>query len=157
MWYAIGVEINCHRINVCSLTQDKHLLFKTSFKSSDPLMPGSVVIDISEFILAISSELNVGCVGIAFPGSIDKKRKLIEEYPDYPEWKDVPLGDWLEIRINRKVLISNMNDCKHSALSVQIEKINHDEVFQFAFGAAGLAVDKFSSSKSLPSGSMKKI
>lgn len=157
MCHVVGVAVYSHSIFVCSLTKGKRLVFKTRFKAPDPFMPGAVTVDISEFILSISSNFNIECIGVSFPGSVDKEGKLVKGYLGFPEWMEVPLGEWLEVRLKRNVLISNVNDCKHKATSIWNEKFNWDEAFQAACGAAGLAVDKFIDSKLHPSGSMNKI
>ena len=50
-------------------------------------------------------------VGIGLPGPSDRQGRVARLAINLPEWREVPLADWLEPELGRRVVLANDADC----------------------------------------------
>jgi len=113
-------------------------------------MPGAVTVQISEAIDLNDKFYEAMFVGIAFPGEIDSLGKVVKTCIQFPGWSDVPLADWLELRLSRKILIINSAapSFVSQTLKMKNKTINDDILCSLA--AAILSLEQFNSCVDLP-------
>ena len=75
------------------------------FELTQVITPGALTILICEAIDAIDSDHFVESITIAFPGVIDAKTKFVKSFSNFSGWDNIPLIDWLEIRLQKKIQI----------------------------------------------------
>ncbi|KGG37018.1 ROK family sugar kinase [Prochlorococcus sp. SS52] len=51
----------------------------------------------------------VNSIVVIIPGVIDKTGRFVESWIGNPLWVDIPLADWLEIRLKIKVVLAGKN------------------------------------------------
>ena len=89
------------------------------------------------------------CVGISLPGNVDEKGRVLKLSLSLPGWIDVPMADWLEPRLNRKVTLADSQDCADFAKAWEAAENCLDD-FHLSQGAARLAFERFTSSQVFP-------
>ena len=53
----------------------------------------------------LDKDNKISSIIIAVPGSIDQKSKYVTSLKGWPGWSDVPLVEWLEVRLTRNILL----------------------------------------------------
>ena len=107
--HLLGVDINLKAINLCQFDFSGHLYFRFQLNLPQPAMPGAVIVALCEQIEVIDPERRVDLVGVSVPGEIDSLGRIVKSSLELPGWIDVPLIDWLEPRLSRKVIIVNFS------------------------------------------------
>ena len=146
----IGVNIGANTITVCRFDSSCSLLSCFEQTLPQPEMPGALTVEISEAIELSDKFYEAMFVGIAFPGVIDSIGKVVKTCIQFPGWSDVPLADWLEPRLSRKVLILNSSapSFVSQTLKMKNKTINDDILCSLA--AAILSLEQFNTSVELP-------
>ena len=78
------------------------------------LTPGALTITICQSLKSIESKNFNEAIFVVIPGVIDCQRRLVESLSGWPGWLNVPLAEWLEIRLTKKVFIL----CKETSLLI---------------------------------------
>ncbi len=107
----IGVDLGGTTINVGKFTKDGSLVAKQSISTPYPSLPGALTIAICEVIKSIDPIHEAEFVGIGLPGPMDRNGRIARVCINLPGWRDVPLADWLESRLERKVTLANDGNC----------------------------------------------
>ena len=76
-----------------------------------PAMPGAVTVVIAEAVAQLDPERRADRVGVGLPGPTDRAARLARISINLPGWVDVPLADWLESRLQRRVTLANDANC----------------------------------------------
>tara|TARA_Y100001968_G_C19446400_1_gene765631 strand:+ start:4006 stop:4437 length:432 start_codon:yes stop_codon:yes gene_type:complete len=108
----IGVEIGSDNLNFCCFNVDGDFFKDFQVLAPKPLMPGAVTIRICEFLEVDQCFKSLKYVGLAFPGIIDQNCRCIKECDLFKGWENVPIVDWLEVRLGLRVYLSSTNDCE---------------------------------------------
>jgi glucokinase len=74
-------------------------------------MPGAVSVVIAEAIDALDPDRRADRVFIGLPGPTDAAARIARLSINLPGWVDVPLADWLEPRLERRVTLANDANC----------------------------------------------
>ena len=107
----IGVDLGGNSIKTGLFDLNGILLAETNKATPDPPMPGAVTISICEAIELIDPTHKAKYVGISLPGPMDSQNRVARVCINLPGWIDVPLADWLESRLERKVILGNDGNC----------------------------------------------
>lgn len=70
-------------------------------------MPGAVTLAIAEAICQLDPDGLAPVVGIGLPGPTDRHNRIARLAINLEGWQDVPLADWLEPRLDRRVTLAN--------------------------------------------------
>ena len=99
----LGVDIGLEFIVICRIDCFGNLDLKVKFNTPKPAIPGAVSVAICEQIFLVDPSFQANLVGVCLPGQIDPNRRHLVLSTKLPGWIDVPLADWLEPRICRRV------------------------------------------------------
>ncbi len=141
----IGADIGLTFIKAGRFDESGELLSKAQTQLPQPSMPGAVTVDLCELIQSIDIACEAGFVGVLVKGDVDPKGRTVRTCVYFPGWTDVPLADWLEPRLRRKVVLCKDNDCALLEEGRNSESSSLDDSFLLTLLAARSASDKFSS------------
>ena len=141
----IGVDISAETIQAFRFNGLGEILVHRVVDIPTPSMPGAVTVVLCEMIQTIDPNNQANIVGIALSCDIDYERRVVIRSIDYPGWIKVPLAEWLEIRLQRKVVLGDKADCILCGRTWQSECSFSNDMSLLAMGAARLAVEKLTS------------
>lgn len=107
----IGVDLGGTAIKLGRFDARGTLLAEAEVPTPKPAMPGAVSVVIAEAIDALDPDRSAGLVGIGLPGPTDAAARVARISINLPGWVDVPLADWLEPRLERRVTLANDANC----------------------------------------------
>ncbi len=107
----IGVDLGGTAIKLGRFSADGTLLAERQVATPQPAMPGAICIALVEAIEALDPERRASLVGVGLPGPMDVKARVARICINLPGWEEVPLADWLETRLQRKVTLANDGNC----------------------------------------------
>lgn len=107
----IGVDLGGTAIKLGRFTGEGVLLAGLELPTPQPAMPGAVTIAIAEAMARLDPDREVQLVGVGHPGPADRACRVARLAINLPGWSDVPLADWLEPLIGRRVTCANDANC----------------------------------------------
>tara|TARA_B100000700_G_scaffold270209_1_gene312186 strand:+ start:320 stop:1207 length:888 start_codon:yes stop_codon:yes gene_type:complete len=107
----IGVDIGGTAIKMGRYDVNGTLLAEKEILTPQPPMPGAVVIALCEGLKDLDPNNLAKNVGIGLPGPTNPEFRVARLCINLPGWIDIPLADWLESRVNRKVTLANDGNC----------------------------------------------
>ena len=107
----IGVDLGGTAIKLARIRADGTVLAEAQWPTPQPAVPGAVTMALCEAIEQIDPEHAAEAVGIGLPGPMDAAARVARVCINLPGWEDVPLADWLESRLNRRVTLANDGNC----------------------------------------------
>lgn len=107
----IGVDLGGTAIKLGRFTRAGELLAELELATPQPAMPGAVTTAIAEAIAQLDPAAEARVVGIGHPGPADRACRVARLAINLPGWSDVPLADWLELLIERRVTCANDANC----------------------------------------------
>ena len=107
----IGVDIGGTAIKLGRFSADGKLLQNQQVQTPQPATPGAVCIALVEAIEALDPDRRALLVGIGLPGPMDVSARVSRVCINLPGWEEVPLADWLEPRLQRRVTLANDGNC----------------------------------------------
>ena len=108
---AIGVDIGGTAIKLGRFSADGNLLQKQQVQTPQPATPGAVCIALVEAIETLDPDRRALLVGIGLPGPMDVSARVSRVCINLPGWEEVPLADWLEPRLQRRVTLAKDGNC----------------------------------------------
>ena len=102
----IGVVIEDLAIRLGRFNYKGYLLAEKQIKTPQPPVPGVVTVAICEAIEDIDPEHLALFVGVELPESVEIKGHVVRANAEFSGWDEVPLIDWLEPRLNRRVVLA---------------------------------------------------
>ena len=107
----IGVDLGGTAIKLGRFSRAGDLLAELEVPTPQPAMPGAVTTAIAEAIAQLDPEREAELVGIGHPGPADRACRVARLAINLPGWSDVPLADWLEPLVRRRVTCANDANC----------------------------------------------
>ena len=107
----IGIDLGGTAIKLGRFSTDGHLLEMQQVQTPQPATPGAVCIALVEAITALDPDRRALIVGIGLPGPMDVGARVARVCINLPGWEDIPLADWLESRLQRRVTLANDGNC----------------------------------------------
>lgn len=107
----IGVDLGGTAIKLGRFSRAGDLLAELEVPTPQPAMPGAVTTAIAEAIAQLDPERQAELVGIGHPGPADRACRVARLAINLPGWSDVPLADWLEPLVRRRVTCANDANC----------------------------------------------
>ncbi|MGC6482827.1 MAG: ROK family protein [Synechococcus sp.] len=107
----IGVDLGGTAIKLARLNSKGALLAEHQIPTPQPAMPGAVCMAICEAIEGLDPARRAAVVGIGLPGPMDAAARVARVCINLPGWEEVPLADWLEPRLQRRVTLANDGNC----------------------------------------------
>ena len=107
----IGVDLGGTAIKLGRFDQQGRLLAELQVPTPQPAVPGAVTMAIAEAIEQLDPDRLAPLVGIGHPGPSDRACRVARIAINLPGWRDVPLADWLEPLLERRVTCANDANC----------------------------------------------
>ncbi|BEV35661.1 ROK family protein [Synechococcus sp. M16CYN] len=107
----IGVDLGGMAIKFARFHRDGELLQQLQIPTPQPAIPGAVTMALCEGIEQIDPRHHAPLVGVGLPGPMDATARVARTCINLPGWKEVPLADWLESRLQRRVTLANDGSC----------------------------------------------
>lgn len=107
----IGVDLGGTAIKLGRFDRAGHLLAELEVPTPSPAMPGAVTMAIAEAVGQLDPCRQAGLVGVGHPGPSDRHCRVARIAINLPGWHDVPLADWLEPLLGRRVTCANDANC----------------------------------------------
>ena len=111
MGQLIGVDLGGTAIKLGRFDHQGQLLAEAQVATPQPAMPGAVTVTISEAIELLDPDHQAELVGIGLPGPMDGRGRISRIAINLAGWQEVPLADWLEPRLQRRVTLANDANC----------------------------------------------
>ncbi len=107
----IGIDLGGTAMKLGRFSIDGHLLEDQQLQTPQPATPGAVCVALVEAIEALDPDRRASIVGIGLPGPMDVEARVSRVCINLPGWEEVPLADWLEPRLQRRVTLANDGNC----------------------------------------------
>jgi glucokinase len=107
----IGVDLGGTAIKLGRFSLVGALLAELEVPTPQPPMPGAVVIAIVEAVQQLDPDRLASCVGLGLPGPMDAAGRVARVCINLPGWEQVPLAEWLEPQLQRRVTLANDGNC----------------------------------------------
>lgn len=107
----IGVDLGGTAIKLGRFDRAGTLLEALEVPTPRPAVPGAVTVAITEAVARIDPQGLAPLVGVAHPGPSDRHGRVARIAINLPGWRDVPLADWLEPLLGRRVTCANDANC----------------------------------------------
>ncbi len=103
----IGIDLGGTAIKLARCDRHGRVLAEAERPTPQPSVPGAVCMALVEAIEQIDPEGRADRVGIGLPGPCDAAGRVARIAINLAGWMEVPLADWLEPRIERRVILGN--------------------------------------------------
>lgn len=107
----IGIDLGGTAIKLGRFDHQGQLLAELQVPTPQPAMPGAVSVAISEAVRALDPDQLAPLVGIGLPGPMDAAGRVARVCINLPGWQQVPLAEWLEPQLQRRVTLANDGNC----------------------------------------------
>lgn len=107
----IGVDLGGSAIKLGRFSEAGELLAELVVPTPQPALPGAVTTAIVEAVQHLDPERLADRVGVGHPGPSDRACRVARIAINLPGWQDVPLADWLEPLLERRVTLANDANC----------------------------------------------
>jgi len=107
----IGVDLGGTAIKLGRFTVEGQLLAELEVPTPQPPMPGAVVMALVEAVQQLDPEGLASCVGVGLPGPMDAAGRVARVCINLPGWEQIPLAEWLEPQLHRRVTLANDGNC----------------------------------------------
>lgn len=107
----IGVDLGGSAIKLGRFSEAGELLAELVVPTPQPALPGAVTTAIVEAVQHLDPERLADRVGVGHPGPSDRACRVARIAINLPGWQDVPLADWLEPHLERRVTLANDANC----------------------------------------------
>jgi glucokinase len=111
MTQLLGVDLGGTAIKLGRFSSAGELLAELEVPTPQPPMPGAVVMAIVEAVQQLDPDRQAALVGVGLPGPMDAAARVARVCINLPGWEQVPLADWLEPQLQRRVTLANDGNC----------------------------------------------
>jgi glucokinase len=103
----IGIDLGGTAIKLGRFDSTGQLMAELQVPTPQPAMPGAVAVVISDAVRQLDPDRLAPLVGIGLPGPMDAAARVARVCINLPGWQQVPLADWLEPELERRVTLVN--------------------------------------------------
>ncbi|KYC43014.1 glucokinase [Scytonema hofmannii PCC 7110] len=107
----IGIDLGGTAIKLGRFASDGSCLRSLTIATPQPATPLLVVKAIVDAIAQVDPEQQASAIGIGTPGPSDAAGRIAKIAINLPEWRDVPLADWLEAKTGKPTVVENDANC----------------------------------------------
>ena len=107
----IGIDLGGTAIKLGRFSRSGELLAERQVPTPQPAMPGGVVMAIVEAVQQLDPDRLAPLVGVGLPGPMDAAGRVARVCINLPGWEQVPLAEWLEPQLKRRVTLANDGNC----------------------------------------------
>lgn len=107
----IGIDLGGTAIKLARFSIQGDMVAELERPTPQPAVPGAVTMALCEAVETLDPNREAALVGVGLPGPMDADARVARVCINLPGWLEVPLADWLEPRLNRKVTLANDGNC----------------------------------------------
>jgi glucokinase len=107
----IGVDLGGTAIKLVRCAADGVIQVELCLETPSPALPRAVSAALVAAIQRLDPDRLADRVGIGLPGPSDREGRIARLAINLPDWREVPLADWLEPELGRRVVLANDADC----------------------------------------------
>ena len=107
----IGIDLGGTAIKLARFDPSGTLLAELEVATPQPAVPGAVTMALCDAVERLDPDAAAAYVGVGLPGPMDAAARVARVCINLPGWEDVPLADWLEVRLQRRVTLANDGNC----------------------------------------------
>jgi glucokinase len=111
MGQLIGIDLGGTAIKLGRFSRSGELVAQLQVPTPQPAMPGGVVMTIVEAVQQLDPDRLAPLVGVGLPGPMDAAGRVARVCINLPGWEQVPLAEWLEPQLQRRVTLANDGNC----------------------------------------------
>jgi glucokinase len=111
MGQLIGIDLGGTAIKLGRFSRSGELVAELQVPTPQPAMPGGVVMTIVEAVQQLDPDRLAPLVGVGLPGPMDAAGRVARVCINLPGWEQVPLAEWLEPQLQRRVTLANDGNC----------------------------------------------
>jgi glucokinase len=111
MGQLIGIDLGGTAIKLGRFSRSGELVAELQVPTPQPAMPGGVVMTIVEAVQQLDPDRLAPLVGVGLPGPMDAVGRVARVCINLPGWEQVPLAEWLEPQLQRRVTLANDGNC----------------------------------------------
>ena len=130
----IGVDVGGTALKLGRFSSDGELLAELTCPTPQPAMPGGLVTAIVDAVAALDPEGLARRVGIGLPGPMDAEARVARVCINLPGWQQVPLAEWLEPQLQRRVTLANDGNCALMGEAWRGAAVGYDDVLLLTLG-----------------------
>ena len=135
MVHAIGVDVSVTTLKLGLFDEDGNLIRGRDVPTPWLPTPGTITIALCEAVRSLDPDYCASLIGISLPGSIDVNARVARVCINLPGWRDVPLAEWLEARLNRRVILADDISCDLEGEVWKGAAVNFADVVLLTVGA----------------------
>ena len=107
----IGIDLGGTAIKLARFDHHGTLLAELEVATPQPAVPGAVTMALCDAVQQLDPDGAAALVGVGLPGPMDAAARVARVCINLPGWEDVPLAEWLEVRLQRRVTLANDGNC----------------------------------------------
>ncbi|MDY6938126.1 MAG: ROK family protein [Cyanobacteriota bacterium] len=107
----IGIDLGGTTIKLGRFDRDGNCLQTMEVPTPQPATPEAVLAAMVEAIEQLDRDGKCAAIGAGIPGPVDATGRIARVAINLANWHDVPLGDWLEAKTSRQVILANDANC----------------------------------------------
>ena len=107
----IGIDLGGTAIKLARFDPQGALLAELEVATPQPAVPGAVTMALFDAVEQLHPDGAAALVGVGLPGPMDATSRVARVCINLPGWEDVPLAEWLEVRLQRRVTLANDGNC----------------------------------------------
>ena len=107
----IGIDLGGTAIKLARFTAEGELLAELERPTPQPAVPGAVTMALCEAVAELDPDRQAASIGVGLPGPMDAQARVARVCINLPGWEEVPLAEWLEPRLQRRVTLANDGNC----------------------------------------------
>ena len=107
----IGIDLGGTAIKLARFDHRGTLLAELEVATPQPAVPGAVTMALCDAVQRLDPDGAAALVGVGLPGPMDAAARVARVCINLPGWEDVPLAEWLEVRLQRRVTLANDGNC----------------------------------------------
>lgn len=107
----LGIDVGGTAIKLGRFLRDGQCLQSITVPTPQPALPQPVLETIVAAIEEIDPAGESVAIGIGTPGPSDAACRVARLAINLPEWRNVPVADWIEAKVQRPVVVENDANC----------------------------------------------
>lgn len=107
----IGIDLGGTAIKLGRFDRQGALLAELQVPTPQPAMPGALAVALADAVQQLDPDRLAPLVGIGLPGPMDSAGRVARVCINLPGWQQVPLAEWLEPQLQRRVTLANDGNC----------------------------------------------
>jgi glucokinase len=107
----LGIDVGGTAIKLGRFSADGTCVQSVTVATPQPATPEAVVAKIVDAIADVDPNKETVAIGIGTPGPADAAGRIALIAINLPEWRHVPIADWLEAKTGKPTVVANDGNC----------------------------------------------